>query len=59
MKNKAAQIGLVVGIVFIIMGLAYGAMQVYGCLVSIFLAIGIVSRLKKPSSIPDKSDPAS
>ena len=58
MKNKAAQIGLVVGIVFIIMGLAYSNAGVW-MLGLIFLAIGIVSRLKKPSSIPDKSDPAS
>ena len=46
MKNKAAQIGLVLGIVFVTMGFAYGNTGVW-MLGLIFLAIGIFSRLKK------------
>jgi hypothetical protein len=45
-KNKAAQVGLVLGVVFVIMGFAYGNSGVW-MLGFIFLAIGIFARAKK------------
>ena len=46
MKTKAAQIGFVLGCVFVIMGFAYGNTGVW-MIGLIFLAIGFASRLKK------------
>lgn len=46
MKKQATKIGLVVGVVFIIMGFAYGNTGVW-MMGLIFLAIGLGTRLKK------------